>query len=90
LALLCLAACQRGDAVRTAPDSIAGRVTAERCGAAALDALTGRPFTALAGIALPGDLRVLRPAQPVTRDLDPSRLNAQVDRQGRILRLFCG
>lgn len=60
------------------------------CPAHALPDLAGHPFTALADIPLPDGLRILRPGQTVTPDLQPRRLNAQVDDRGRILRLFCG
>lgn len=34
--------------------------------------------------------RVLRPGQPTTRDLNPERLNLEVDATGRILSARCG
>lgn len=71
-------------------ERIIGAARAADCPAAGLEHLAGQPFTALATVALPDGLRVLRPAQPVTQDLQPARLNAQVDGGGRILRLFCG
>ncbi len=60
------------------------------CGAVDLMHLAGGSFTALADVRLPGQLRVLRPGQGVTRDLMPERLNAQVDDAGIIRRMFCG
>lgn len=60
------------------------------CGAGAALALVGDHFTALADLALPGDLRVLWPGQRVTDEVQPLRLNAQVSDNGTIRRLFCG
>jgi hypothetical protein len=60
------------------------------CGAGALATLQGQDFTLIADHKLTGDLLVIWPAQPVSGDLDSTRLNAQVDATGRIKRLFCG
>ncbi|MFN4129650.1 MAG: I78 family peptidase inhibitor [Paracoccaceae bacterium] len=60
------------------------------CGHDQLAHLTGQPFANLANYRLPGQLRVLRPGQGVTRDLMADRLNAQVNGTGVILHLFCG
>jgi hypothetical protein len=34
--------------------------------------------------------RIIKPGEPVTMDVDPLRLNVEVDDQGRIHRLRCG
>jgi hypothetical protein len=34
--------------------------------------------------------RVIKPGEPVTTDVDPLRLNVELDAQGRIHRLRCG
>jgi hypothetical protein len=60
------------------------------CGAVMAQDLLGAPFTALAGLPLPGLLRILVPGQRVTDAVEPSRLNAQVSETGVIRRLFCG
>ena len=62
----------------------------DNCRATALADLKGMNFTSLADRELVGTLRVLWPAQQVSGDLDSRRLNALVDTQGRIKRLFCG
>ncbi len=62
----------------------------DNCAAEALAPLKGSNFTALADQPLPGQLRVLWPKQPVSGDLDSKRLNALVDDNGAIKRLFCG
>lgn len=73
-----------------AAESLAATAVRDSCPAAQVQALAGHAFTALADVPLPDGLRILRPGQTVTRDLQPLRLNAQVDDAGRILRLFCG
>ena len=62
----------------------------DRCGLAALPDLRGAPMARLADFRLAGPLRVLWPGQEITSDVNPSRLNAEVDVTGRILRLMCG
>ena len=62
----------------------------DRCGVAGVAGLMGQPFVALAGYRLPGALRVLYPEQVVTAEVQPTRLNAAVDRDTRITALFCG
>ncbi len=71
-------------------DRLAAGADGRSCPAQSLQGTLGHPFTVLAPVPLPDGLRVLRPGQTVTRDLQPARLNAQVDDTGRILRLFCG
>lgn len=72
------------------PPLMLARGQVKGCGLDQLSHLTGQPFAELANYRLPGQLRVLRPGQGVTRDLMPDRLNAQVDGTGVILHLFCG
>lgn len=62
----------------------------DSCGLASLPDLTGKPLAALADFRLTGPLRVLWPGQEITNDRDPARINAEVDVNGRILRLICG
>lgn len=63
----------------------------DHCGASRLQPLVGADESALR-LAVPqsANLRVIRPGMAVTMDHMPFRLNAEVDRYGRILRLFCG
>jgi hypothetical protein len=94
LAASVLAGCGFGAVARPGlyllpPDRLAA-LDLQDCGAKALAPEIGAPFTRLAEFRLKGSLRVLWPDQGVTRDLVPDRLNAQVDRSGRIRRLFCG
>lgn len=62
----------------------------DRCGLAALPELRGAPMARLADFRLIGPLRVLWPGQEITNEVNPTRLNAEVDVTGRILRLMCG
>ncbi len=64
--------------------------TGQDCGADGLSHLVGQHFSVLAGVTLPGALRVLHPMQAMTMDFSPSRLNARVDDAGRIRALTCG
>ncbi|MBM2575451.1 hypothetical protein JQC91_03965 [Jannaschia sp. Os4] len=59
------------------------------CGAVAYAGLVGSP---LAAVTLPAGLndRVVGPDTAVTMDLDPTRLNIEVDASGTITGLSCG
>jgi hypothetical protein len=66
-----------------------------QCHAAGAEAVLGQPIEAqLVEQALAGSgalrSRVIRPGQAVTLDLDPLRLNIELDADGRIHRLRCG
>lgn len=63
---------------------------AEDCGADRLSDLQGQHFSTLAGVDLPGALRVLYPMQAITMDFSPTRLNARVNDAGLIRTLSCG
>ena len=67
-----------------------GPVEAEACGADLVADLVGQPFVTLAGVDLPGTLRVVYPGQVVLDEVQAGRLNAGVDGTGRILRVYCG
>ncbi|MCF8511554.1 MAG: hypothetical protein K9G43_08925 [Rhodobacteraceae bacterium] len=60
------------------------------CGLSELPDLQGQEMARLADFRLIGPLRVLWPGQEITNEIDPSRLNAEVDVTGRILRMMCG
>lgn len=62
----------------------------DTCGLAGLGDLRGRPLASLADYRPPGPLRVLWPGQEITNEIEPARINAEVDVSGRILRLICG
>ena len=88
---LFLSACGLGGfGPAVAPASFLATDLPDRCGLAALQGLTGQPFTTLADHPLTAELRVIWPGQDVTTEQRSERLNAQVADDGRILRLFCG
>jgi hypothetical protein len=62
----------------------------DHCGIASLPDLRGQPMARLADFRLTGPLRVIWPGQEITNEVNPARLNAEVDVTGRILRLICG
>ncbi len=62
----------------------------DRCGLADLPPLQGQKMERLADFRLPGPLRVLWPGQEISNEINATRLNAEVDVTGRILRLMCG
>ena len=80
---LALAACvpQEPD---TTPDP------AQVCGAAGFQGLIGQPDSALAGLTLPQETRIIRPGMAVTMDFRETRLNIETDAEKRISRIYCG
>lgn len=79
--LLILAACLPSDGEET--------VAEDTCGAAAFEHLVGQPLDeAFFGAAL--NMRIIRPGDFVTMDVNPQRLNVQVDEGGVIERVYCG
>lgn len=62
----------------------------DHCGARDLGNLVGKPFPLLADNNLRGELRVIWPGQEITGEIIPTRLDAQVNDDQTIKRLFCG
>lgn len=62
----------------------------DSCGAASLALWTGLPGRALKDRVPADRLRLIPPGTGTTRDFRPDRLNAELDAEGRILRLYCG
>jgi hypothetical protein len=60
------------------------------CPAASLQTLVGQPESAVAAMTFATPMRLLRPGMAVTMDYRPDRLNIEVDRAGRVVRVFCG
>ena len=60
------------------------------CGADRLAHLAGHALTSLPGDEVDGPLRVIRPGDAVTEDLNPRRLNVSLDAQDTIAALSCG
>lgn len=89
-AALLLAGCVGQGSYKMGPVSDMIPPQPDRCGLAALPDMAGRPMADLADYPLGDRLRVLWPGQEVTGEIRAERLNAEVDVQGRIRRLFCG
>ena len=74
--------------------ALAGCVAAEpqpnACGAAGMQDLVGKDQSVLAAMTLPAGTRVITPGMAVTEDYSASRLNIDLDAQGRITGLWCG
>lgn len=89
--LLALAGCfAPGSALRMGPVDEMISAQPDLCGLAALPELRGQPMARLADFRLSGPLRVLWPGQEITNEVQPTRINAQVDVKSDIMRLFCG
>ena len=89
-AALLVAGCVRQGGYKMGPVNEMIPPQPDRCGLAQMPDMAGKPMAALAEFPLGDRLRVLWPGQEVTDDIRPSRLNAEVDVQGGIRRLFCG
>lgn len=84
LIFLGLAACV---AQTTAPT---GPKPADMCGAAAFQGLVGQPATVLQTMKFATQTRIIAPDSAVTMDYSAARLNIELDRAGRISRIYCG
>mgnify|MGYP001283408224 CR=1 FL=1 len=90
VAVLLLAGCAGFGAMRMGPAERMIPPQPDRCGLSALPDLTGQEMSRLADFRLQGPLRVIWPVQEVTAEIQSNRINAEVDVEARILRLFCG
>lgn len=57
------------------------------CNAGNWDEFVGQPETAVYGLL--ANLRIVRSGEPVTKDFNPDRLNAEVGKDGNITRFAC-
>jgi hypothetical protein len=63
----------------------------DACGAAARANLIGQPGRLLEEMSsIQGTVRLIPPGAAITEDYSETRLNADLDDQGRIVRLWCG
>ena len=62
----------------------------DQCGAGGLQTLVGLNVRVLPPQGTWSSLRIIRPGTIVTQEFSATRLNAHVDRAGRILALTCG
>ncbi|OLF77801.1 hypothetical protein AWH62_03775 [Maricaulis sp. W15] len=60
------------------------------CGANAMGYLVGQPIAEVDLETLHGNIRVIHPGMPITRDYRRERLNLDLDEAGVILRPWCG
>ncbi len=91
LAALLLAGCAAGPDPRLPPaQPPLPEGAADTCGASPYAALIGAEATALERVLIMRELRVLRPGVPVTADLRTNRINFVIDREDRIVRIYCG
>lgn len=73
------------------PDPRPDPVDPGTCGADQLQFLVGQNEGVLAAMTFrAGTVRVIRPGMAVTMDYRSDRLNLELDRTGRIVRVFCG
>ncbi len=83
-------------AVATTPEPPAPGEAAAQCKAEAAQAFVGKEATdatvadAKAAAGAKGDVRVIKPGQPVTMDYRADRLNVEVDERKAIVRITCG
>ena len=89
LALTVLSACQTGSGDTSVP-AAAPEGKADTCGASEFAAAIGTAH-ADHDFADPGrPLRIIPPMSAITMDHNPSRLNVDLDEDGKVLRLWCG
>lgn len=60
------------------------------CGASGLQSLLNQPESALAGVTLPANTRIIRPGMDFERNADRSRLNIGISGAGNIVHVACG
>jgi hypothetical protein len=73
-----------------AGDTPANQPAGGACAAAELQVLIGQPESALAAMTFSSPTRIIHPRQPVTMDLNPSRLNILIDDSGIVSEVRCG
>jgi hypothetical protein len=82
---------ESGAPVAVAPPVPGGRAAADRCGAAALQSLVGRPRSEIPVPLLPSQQRVACTTCPPAEDTQPGRLNFLFDADtGLIRQIRCG
>jgi hypothetical protein len=60
------------------------------CGADGMQDLVGQDKAVFAAMTLPTGTRIIEPGMAITEDYSPSRLNIDLDDNGRITRVWCG
>lgn len=86
-ALFALSACQHA----TKPDTEQVQDSEnDRCGASQYQSYTGKPLEALQDVRVSGPVRAIPYNSAVTMDFNLNRLNFLGDRDGKIIRVYCG
>lgn len=86
---LLMAACAPTPPVAGAPMDNPGDLAGD-CGAEKFQRLIGQSRAMLDEAALPKPHRIIAHDAMVTMDYAPTRLNIQLDQDGRVARVFCG
>jgi hypothetical protein len=60
------------------------------CGADGMQNLVGQDKAVFAAMTFPMGTRIIEPGMPVTADFSAERLNFDLDKTGRIVRVWCG
>ena len=60
------------------------------CKAGSFARYVGQPESAMIAVQASGPVRFVHPNQPVSMDLEPTRLNVHVGADGLVKRLTCG
>ena len=63
---------------------------ASACGAAGMQSLVGQDASVLVAMTLAVGTRIIEPGMAVTEDYSETRLNINVDADGKITRVWCG
>lgn len=79
--LFVLAACAANDPANASDDT---------CGAANHEHLIGQEMSVLEGMTFPDSTRIIAPNSAITMDLQPTRLNFDLDEEGVIQKVWCG
>ncbi|MDA9207746.1 I78 family peptidase inhibitor [Octadecabacter sp.] len=90
LPFLMLAAC---DVPPTSPPPPANPIPPagqDTCNAVQYADLVGQDATALERILIMGQVRVIRPGQPVTLDFRPNRINFNINAKNEVASIRCG
>lgn len=69
---------------------LASGVGSGSCNAASYSRYIGQPASSMIAVGAEGPVRFLRPNQPMTMDLEPTRLNVHIGEDGIIKRMTCG
>lgn len=86
IALLCLPLALTACVPVEAP---APEEPADACQAAGFQGLVGQPRAVLAAMLFPAGTRIIGPADPVTADYRPERMNIEVGSNDRIAKVAC-